>query len=167
MRYCDGYTDLLGPSAPARRSLAQRAMISPAVAAIDQHIWRPFMVAAMSPHGMSIEADRERAAAALQLGGRQRVLDVACGPGNFTSFFAGQLAGDGFVIGLDNSAPRSAGCGSSTAPPSQPSSQPPASLASTSNCVGSPSSWSRAGPNGSPSSGGGAPRQERRYIGPT
>jgi SAM-dependent methyltransferase len=105
MRYCDGYTDLLGPSAPARRSLAQRAMNSPAVAAIDQHIWRPFMVAAMSLHGMSIEADRERAAAALQLGGRQRVLDVACGPGNFTSFFAGQLAGDGFVIGLDNSVP--------------------------------------------------------------
>ncbi|MDT5052063.1 MAG: hypothetical protein QOF66_429 [Mycobacterium sp.] len=105
MRYCDGYTDLLGPSAPARRSLAQRAMNSPAVAAIDQYIWRPFMVAAMSLHGMSIEADRERAAAALQLGGRQRVLDVACGPGNFTSFFAGQLAGDGFVIGLDNSVP--------------------------------------------------------------
>jgi SAM-dependent methyltransferase len=32
-------------------------------------------------------------------------LDVACGPGNFTSFFADQLAGDGFVIGLDNSVP--------------------------------------------------------------
>ena len=56
-------------------------------------------------HGLSISAERERAAAALHLGGRQRVLDVACGPGNFTSFFAGQLAGDGFVIGLDNSVP--------------------------------------------------------------
>jgi len=105
MRYCDGYTDLLGRSSPARRSLAQRAMHTPAVAAIYQHIWRPIMVAAMSLHGMSITAERERAATALYLGGQQRVLDVACGPGNFTSFFAGQLVGDGFVIGLDNSVP--------------------------------------------------------------
>ena len=105
MRYCDGYTDLLGSSDPARRSLAQRAMNSPSVAAIYQHIWRPIMVAAMSLHGMSISAERERASAALHLGGRQRVLDVACGPGNFTSFFAGRLDGDGFVIGLDNSVP--------------------------------------------------------------
>jgi SAM-dependent methyltransferase len=105
MRYCDGYTDLLNCTAQARRSLAQRAMNSPAVAAIYQHIWRPIMVAVMSLHGMSISAERERASAALHLGGRQRVLDVACGPGNFTSFFADQLAGDGFVIGLDNSVP--------------------------------------------------------------
>jgi SAM-dependent methyltransferase len=105
MRYCDGYTDLLGRTAPARRSLAQRAMNSPAVAAIYQHIWRPIMVAAMSLHGMSIAAERERAAAAVHLGGQQRILDVACGPGNFTSFFADQLTGDGFVIGLDNSVP--------------------------------------------------------------
>jgi SAM-dependent methyltransferase len=105
MRYCDGYTDLLGTTGPARRSLAQRAMNSSAVAAIYQHIWRPIMVAAMSLHGMSISAERERAAATLHLGGGQRVLDVACGPGNFTNFFAGQLAGDGFVIGLDNSVP--------------------------------------------------------------
>src|SRR4051812_10983066 len=105
MRYCDGYTDLLGTTAPTRHSLAQRAMNSPSVAAIYQHIWRPIMVAAMSLHGMSISAERERAAAALHLGGQQRVLDVACGPGNFTSFFADQLCGDGFVIGLDNSMP--------------------------------------------------------------
>ena len=105
MRYCDGYTDLLGSNGPARRSLAQRAMNSPMVAAIYQDIWRPIMVAAMSLHGMSIAAERKRASAALHLGGRQRVLDVACSPGNFTSFFAGQLAGDGFVVGLDNSVP--------------------------------------------------------------
>jgi SAM-dependent methyltransferase len=105
MRCCDGYTDLLGIGGVRGRSLAQRAMNSPMVAAIYQHIWRPIMVAAMSLHGMSISAERERAATALHLGGRQRVLDVACGPGNFTSFFADQLAGDGFVIGLDNSVP--------------------------------------------------------------
>jgi SAM-dependent methyltransferase len=105
MRYCEGYTDLLGRGTPVRRSLAQRAMNSPAIAAIYQHIWRPIMVAALSLHGISITAERERASVALDLGGSQRVLDVACGPGNFTSFFANRLAGDGFVIGLDNSVP--------------------------------------------------------------
>jgi SAM-dependent methyltransferase len=105
MRYCDGYTDLLGTSVRARRSLAQRAMHSPTVAAIYERLWRPIMVAIMSLHGLSISAERERVADALHLGGQQRVLDVACGPGNFTSYFADQLGGDGFVIGLDNSVP--------------------------------------------------------------
>jgi ubiquinone/menaquinone biosynthesis C-methylase UbiE len=103
MCYCDGYTDLLGAALPDRRSLARRAMHNPTVAAVYERVWRPIMVAAMSLHGMSITTERERATAALHLGGNQRVLDVACGPGNFTGFFADQLSGDGFVIGLDNS----------------------------------------------------------------
>jgi SAM-dependent methyltransferase len=103
MRYCDGYTDLLCPSVPARRSLAQRAMHSPLVAALYEQARRPIMVAAMRLHGVSISAERGRAAAALRLVGEQRVLNVACGAGDFTSFFAERLAGDGFVIGLDNS----------------------------------------------------------------
>jgi SAM-dependent methyltransferase len=103
MRYCDGYTDLLGASAPAQHSLAHRAMHSPGVAALYQRARRPIRVAAMRLHGVSIPAERDRAAAALRLVGEQRVLDVACGPGDFTSFFAERLGGDGFVIGLDNS----------------------------------------------------------------
>lgn len=105
VRCCDGYSDVLGPGGPTRRSLAQRAMHSPRVAAIYDRIWRPIMIAAMRLHGVSISAERDRAAAALHLDGEQRVLDVACGPGNFTGFFAGKLEGDGFVIGLDNSLP--------------------------------------------------------------
>ena len=105
LRYCDGYLDLLGPSAPAQQTLAQRAAQSPTVAAISGRGWRPIMIAALSLHGLSLSAERERAAAALHLRGEQRVLDVACGPGNVTSFFAGKLTGDGFVIGLDNSLP--------------------------------------------------------------
>jgi SAM-dependent methyltransferase len=94
IRYCDGYTDLLGQSTPTR------------VAALYERTWRPIMVAALRLRGLSMSAERERAAAALHLGGEQRVLDVACGPGDFTKFFAGKLAGDGFVIGLDDSVPR-------------------------------------------------------------
>src|ERR1700757_1357213 len=101
MRYRDGYTDLLGPSVPTRRSLAHRAMQSPRVAAIYERLWRPIT----GMRGVSISAECERASAALHLGGDQRVLDVACGRGNFTRFFAGQLGGDGFTIGLDDSVP--------------------------------------------------------------
>jgi SAM-dependent methyltransferase len=105
IRNCDGYIDLLGPSASARRTLAQRALQSPTVAAISERAWRPIMIAALSLHGLSMSAERERAAAALHLGGEQRVLDVACGPGDFTGIVADKLDGDGFVIGLDNSLP--------------------------------------------------------------
>jgi SAM-dependent methyltransferase len=105
VRYCDGYIDVLGSTAPTRRSLARRAAHSPRVAAVYQRVWRPIMVAVMRLFGVSLSAERDRAVAALHLGGEQRVLDVACGSGNFTSFFAGKVTGDGFVIGLDNSAP--------------------------------------------------------------
>jgi SAM-dependent methyltransferase len=93
MRYCNGYTDLLGPHCRARCSLAH------------QRVWRPIMAAAFGLQGMPASAEREKAAAALHLGGQQRVLDVGCGRGDFTSFFADRLGGDGFVIGLDDSVP--------------------------------------------------------------
>ena len=81
LRHCDGYTDLLGTVDPIRLTFAQRARM----------------------HRLSVSAEHERAAAALHLEGGQRVLDVACGPGDLTSFFASRLTGDGFVIGVDDS----------------------------------------------------------------
>jgi hypothetical protein len=71
---CDGYTDLLGPGAPARRSPVQRALHSPTAAAINERAWRPIMVAVLRLHGLSLSAERDRAAAALHLGGNQRML---------------------------------------------------------------------------------------------
>jgi SAM-dependent methyltransferase len=104
MRYCNGYTDLLGPHCHVRCSLAQRAMRSPTLAAIQQRVWRPIMAAAFGLRRMPVSAERKKAAAALHLGGEQRVLDVGCGRGDFTTFFADRLGGNGFVIGLDDSA---------------------------------------------------------------
>lgn len=105
MRYCDGYTDLLGSNDQTPRSLAQRAMRRPAATAAYGRVWRSMVVAATRLRGAPIPAERERAAAALRLGGEERVLDVACGSGHFTGFMAGQLGGGGFVIGVDTSVP--------------------------------------------------------------
>ena len=67
IRICDGYTDVLGQNAPIRPTLTQRAMQSPTVAAIYQRACRPIMMAALRLHGLSMSAERERAAAALHL----------------------------------------------------------------------------------------------------
>ncbi|HZQ32613.1 MAG TPA: class I SAM-dependent methyltransferase [Mycobacterium sp.] len=99
MRCCDGYTDLLMPSAAVRRSRAMRAVRSPAMAPIHDHLWRSSVVAAVRTPALVFTGD-------------QRVLDVACGPGNFSSFVASHLSGDGFVIGLDDSARMMARAGS-------------------------------------------------------
>ncbi len=81
LRHCNGYTDLLGPAHPNRLTVAQRVRL----------------------HGLSMSSDGTGAVAALRLDGGQRVLDVACGPGEYTSAFASRLTGDGFVIGVDES----------------------------------------------------------------
>jgi SAM-dependent methyltransferase len=80
LRHCDGYTDLLGPDFPARRTVAQR----------------------MRLHGIPGPVEHAEAAAALRLAGGLRVLDVACGAGDFTSYAANRLTGDGFAIGVDD-----------------------------------------------------------------
>jgi SAM-dependent methyltransferase len=82
LRHCDGYTDLLGAELPTRLTVAQR----------------------MRLHGILMPTAHDRSAADLAVAGGQRVLDVACGRGDLTSFFASRLTGDGFVIGVDDSA---------------------------------------------------------------
>jgi len=100
-----GYLDLLGEDAGQPRTPAQRAMRSSVVAAVYQRGWRNGLNVAMGLRGPSAEQERRDAVRALELGGEQRVLDVACGPGNFTHVFAAALTGDGLAIGLDASAP--------------------------------------------------------------
>ncbi|MDQ2708142.1 MAG: hypothetical protein M3Z25_11115 [Actinomycetota bacterium] len=80
-----GYLDLLGPESGQPRTLAQQATHSGALASVYQRWWRPTFTAALGLGSM----DRElrNALDVLRLGGPQWVLDVACGPGNFTRVF--------------------------------------------------------------------------------
>jgi ubiquinone/menaquinone biosynthesis C-methylase UbiE len=100
-----GLIDLLGEVEAPQPTAAQRAMNNNIVAAIYQRIWRPVGVRAMGLYALSDRAERSQAVSDLQIGGAQRVLDVACGPGNFTGYFGSKLSGDGVAIGFDISRP--------------------------------------------------------------
>lgn len=99
-----GFLDVLGESTPSPvPTVAQRAMNSPFVATVYERLWRPaaFFVAS----GITAGAEQRRAAQELRLSGAKRLLDVACGPGNFTRQLAGQLPDGGLGVGFDISEP--------------------------------------------------------------
>lgn len=99
-----GFLDVLGESvASDTPTLAQAAMNSPLVATIYERLWRPvsFYVAS----GVTTGTEQRRAAEALGLSGASRLLDIACGPGNFTGKLAERLPAGGLAVGLDISVP--------------------------------------------------------------
>ncbi|WP_374024692.1 class I SAM-dependent methyltransferase [Mycobacterium sp. HNNTM2301] len=99
-----GFLDVLGESTSSPvPTFAQRAMNSPFVATVYERLWRPaaFYIAS----GVTTGAEQRRAASALKLSGAPRLLDVACGPGNFTGALAAQLSKGGLAVGFDISEP--------------------------------------------------------------
>lgn len=84
-------------------NLARKTMNAPALAAVYEHAWRPALFYLAS--GRTIGHDRRDAVETLRLGGAQKVLDLACGPGNFTRYLSEHLSGDGYATGLDYSEP--------------------------------------------------------------
>lgn len=98
-----GYLDL---SDDRREHLtaATVAMRLPLVSAIYERWWRPGLGRiAKGISGPSMTGEYERAAELLQLGVGDVVLDLACGPGNFTRRFAATVAPEGLAVGLDGS----------------------------------------------------------------
>jgi ubiquinone/menaquinone biosynthesis C-methylase UbiE len=99
-----GFLDVLGQSTAVQvPTFAQRAMNSPLVAGLYERLWRP--VAFYVASGVTTRAEQRRAAEALGLSGARRLLDVACGPGNFTGQLAQRLPAGGLAVGLDISEP--------------------------------------------------------------
>ena len=104
MRRVDaGYLDLLGDENPTGAHPGQRLMASRLLPLIYERLWRPLggrlLMGALGP-GMS--GERRAALDMLELSPDDRVLDVGCGPGNFTREFA-RAARDGLVVGIDAS----------------------------------------------------------------
>lgn len=99
-----GFLDVLGESTSSPiPSLAQLAMNSPIVATVYERLWRP--TAFYLASGVTTGAELVRAANALQLRSATRLLDVACGPGNFTAPLAEKLTTGSLAVGLDISEP--------------------------------------------------------------
>lgn len=99
-----GYLDLLGGDDPTGTHPAQRLMVSRALPLIYQRFWRPLGGRLlMGLTGPGTAEEHRMALSMLSIEPDDRVLDVACGPGNFTRDFA-CVASDGLVVGIDASA---------------------------------------------------------------
>ncbi len=99
-----GYLDLLGAQDPTGTHPGQRLMVSRVLPLVYQRFWRPFGVRLlMGFTGPGTEEEHRMALSMLSIGTGDRVLDVACGPGNFSRDF-GRAASEGLVVGIDASA---------------------------------------------------------------
>lgn len=105
LRLKDGYIDFVGESDdPTGTKLGQRFFRSRMIPPIYERLWRPSV--ARSGFGWRGPRAEEECRITLEMldaspGGR--VLDVGCGPGNYTRHFA-RAAVDGLAVGLDASA---------------------------------------------------------------
>jgi ubiquinone/menaquinone biosynthesis C-methylase UbiE len=98
-----GYLDLL-PGDLQSTGTAQDLMTTRLVPAIYERYWRPALARAVkgvTGPGMAEEVRIARLLLGLGLG--DVVLDVACGPGNFTREFARAVGDDGLAVGIDAS----------------------------------------------------------------
>jgi SAM-dependent methyltransferase len=101
-----GYLDLLGAEDdPTGGHPAQQLMASRVLPVIYERIWRPLggriFMGAMGP---GMRGEHRIALEMLDVSEGDKVLDVACGPGNFTRRFSPVAGDDGLAVGLDASA---------------------------------------------------------------
>ena len=98
-----GYIDLLGEREALGSHPGQQIMRSRVLPLIYERLWRPLGARVlMGAIGPGTAEEHSIALEMLDLSPADRVLDVGCGPGNFTRDFA-QAAPDGLVVGIDAS----------------------------------------------------------------
>jgi ubiquinone/menaquinone biosynthesis C-methylase UbiE len=98
-----GYLDLLGDDLESTGT-AQSLMTTRLVPAIYERYWRPALARAVKGvTGPGMAEEMRIARLLLGLGPGDVVLDIACGPGNFSREFARTVGEDGLVVGIDAS----------------------------------------------------------------
>jgi SAM-dependent methyltransferase len=98
-----GYLDLLETELEST-GLTQDLMVTRLVPAIYERYWRPALSrVAKGLMGPGMTEEIRIARLLLGLGEGDKVLDVACGPGNFSREFARAVRPDGLVVGIDAS----------------------------------------------------------------
>lgn len=96
-----GYLDLLGDAPPPSPGLGQNLMLTRFYPKVYGW-WRP-LAARLAMIAQGRAAERKEARRMLDLRDGKTVLDLACGPGNFTGWF-GEVVGDaGLAVGVDAS----------------------------------------------------------------
>ena len=101
-----GYLDVLGEDGATGAHRGQQLMENPGLVQVYERIWRPFWGRLfMGALGPGTAGEHRIALELLALGPGDTVLDVGCGPGNFTREFARAVAPDGLAVGLDASRP--------------------------------------------------------------
>jgi ubiquinone/menaquinone biosynthesis C-methylase UbiE len=99
-----GYLDLLGDRAPPSTGPVQDLMLSRVVPLVYERWWRPALGRlVVGLRGPSMADEHRLARLLLGLRPGDRVLDVACGPGNFTRDFGRAVGEDGLALGIDAS----------------------------------------------------------------
>jgi SAM-dependent methyltransferase len=96
------YLDLIGDEGYESTGTGQDLMLSGIVPRIYERWWRPALGRlAKGLLGPSMEDEHRIARLLLGLSPGDGVLDVACGPGNFTREFARAVGDSGLAIGID------------------------------------------------------------------
>jgi SAM-dependent methyltransferase len=101
----DGYLDVAGHDL-GQAGLARELMQTTALSKVYERWWRPAMGrVAKGVLGPGMADERRIARLLLGLSRGDGVLDVACGPGNFSRDFARAVGQEGLVVGIDASRP--------------------------------------------------------------
>jgi SAM-dependent methyltransferase len=99
-----GYLDLLGADSPQSTGTTQDLMLTRVVPVIYERWWRPALGrVAKGVLGPRMADEHRIARLLLALSPGDGVLDVACGPGNFTREFARVVGDEGLAVGIDAS----------------------------------------------------------------
>ena len=99
-----GYLDLIGGELPSTGP-TQDLMLTRFVPAIYERWWRPALAqVAKGLTGPGMAEEVRIARLLMGLGTGDAVLDLACGPGNFSREFAHAVGPEGLVVGVDASA---------------------------------------------------------------
>jgi SAM-dependent methyltransferase len=100
----DGCLDLLGDATPPSTGRVQDLMFSRVLPLVYERWWRPaWGRLAVGLRGPSMADEHRLARLLLGLRPGDRVLDVACGPGNFTRDFGRAVGEGGLALGVDAS----------------------------------------------------------------
>lgn len=99
----EGYLDLIDGELPSTGP-TQDLMLTRLVPAIYERWWRPALAqVAKGLTGPGMAEEMRIARLLLGLGAGDAVLDLACGPGNFSREFAAAVGAEGLVVGVDAS----------------------------------------------------------------